>query len=143
MNTAQKDDQLLLKKIEREWDFPRIDPEQIETLEQVAKGLKKTTETVKKLALQNPHWRGKMMRICIKKGEGKASDKEYFFPAGTIEANKEKFYSDRARPTSRELDDLKAENEQLKKMALRLEAIEMRIKNGGLLPADEAEGPGF
>ena len=81
--------QLFLKSIE--WKMPIIDPEQIETLEQVAKGLKKTTETVKKLALQNPHWRGKMMRICVKKGEGKASAKEYFFPAGTIEANKEKF----------------------------------------------------
>ena len=143
MNTAQKDDQLLLKKIEREWDFPRIDPEQIETLVEVAEGLKKTPGTVKNLALQNPHWRGRMMRICVKKEEGRAGDKEYFFPAGTIEANKEKFYTDRARPTSREFDDLKAENEQLKKMALRLEAIEMRIKNGGLLPTDEAEGPGF
>ena len=97
------------------------------------------------MAMENPQWRGKMMRICVKKGSGPASHEEYFFPAGTIEANKEKFYTQRAkpRPTSQEMDALKAENEHLKKLTLRLESIEMRIKNGGLLPADDEEGPGF
>ena len=135
--------QLFLKSIE--WKMPIIDPEQIETLAEVAEGLKKTPGTVKKLAMENPQWRGKMMRICVKKGSGPASPEEYFFAARTIEANKEKFYTQRAkpRPTSQEMDALKAENEHLKKITLRLESIEMRIKNGGLLPADDEEGPGF
>ena len=40
-------------------------------------------------------------------------------------------------------EEIQAENEHLKKITLRLESIEMRIKNGGLLPADEEEGEGF
>ena len=40
-------------------------------------------------------------------------------------------------------EEIQAENEHLKKITLRLESIELRIKNGGLLPADDKEGPGF
>jgi len=132
--------QLDLKEIEI--FYPQIKPEAIETLSEVAKGLGRTPGTLKKIAMESPQWRGRMMRICKKRGEGKAGPEEYFFPVGTIEANKEKFVT-KTKSINQEIEALKAENEHLKKLTLRLESIEMRIKNGGLLPAEGEEGPGF
>ena len=116
----------------------------IESMIEVAEALQLQPATVRNLAYAEKDWKGQMAKLCLKNDkEDESTDPFYFFPAGTIAANRKKFTRRKKRPHSTEMDELRAENKCLKKLVLRLESVEMRIKNGGLLPADGEEGEGF
>ena len=124
----------------------------IETLAQVAAALNLTTETIRTHARHAAGWKGQLFRRDTKKDE-LITDDDFFFPAGTIERNKDNFGRRKKTPPHftknlmKAMDELKAENEELKKQScaenLRLDWLENRVKTGGLLPAEEEEGECF
>jgi len=124
----------------------------IETLAQVAEALNLTVETIRTHARHTPKWDGQLFRRDTKKDE-LIKDDDFFFPAGTIERNKDDFGRRKKPPPHytknlmKAMDELKAENAELKKQScaeqLRLDRLENRVKTGGLLPAEGEEGECF
>jgi len=123
--------------------------EGIETLNQVAEALNLTAEYIRTHARHAPKWDGQLFRRDTKK-DVLIKDDDFFFPAGTIERNKDNFGRRKKRPPHfteslmQTIDELKDEINKLKRQQkIPIDAIQNRVETGGLLPAEGEEGPGF
>jgi len=118
-----------------------IAEEAIETLAQVAEALNLTPDYVRKKIAFAPQWKAPLYKR-VHQHTTKSTNADYFFSAGTIELNKEKFKK-AAQKSHAESIRIQEENEKLKKENEKLKGqfaiMKKTILDGGYWPPATVE----